>query len=50
MNNSVKGGTPSSNVNIIPFDDLSSMYSDNSSLNKSMNTIINPTKKYSEMV
>jgi len=50
MNNSVKGGTPSSNINVIPFDDLSSMYSDNSSLNNSMNTIINPTKKYSEMV
>ena len=50
MNNSVKGGTPLSNVNVIPFDDLSSMYSDNSASNNSMKSIINPTKKYSEIM
>lgn len=58
MENQMKIDTPVSNVNVIPFDessdsgsyDLSSMYSDKSALNNSLELVRNPTKKYSEMM
>ena len=58
MEQQMKIDTPVSNVNVIPYDessgsgtyDLSSMYSDNSALNRSLEPLRNPTKKYSEMM